>query len=357
MSKRRRVQDLSDEAEGSIFDAKSEKFYFNVYSDASVHERMLEDMTRTKAYQDAIFKFSDAIKGKVVADVGAGTGILSMFCIQAGAKKVYAVEASDMAEQARGVIKANGMSEQIDVMQCLVEDCDLPEMVDVIVSEWMGCMLLYESMWVSLLCARDKWLKPNGLMWPSVTELHLAPITNEGLWQEKKEIWDSVNENYGVNMSSMFPFAWTCLCRSVNIIVLSAENVLARGHVIAKFDMATVKISDLEHVKSDFSFASMGRGVLHGFAAWFTAAFDVRQNDSELNSVVLTTSPYNEPTHWEHSVMYIEHPVTVDQDDIISGNIKITTNKKYSRWLDVQLTCRVKDNPEFEQKYTMNDLS
>ena len=34
---------------------------------------------------------------------------------------VYAVEASDMAEQARGVIKANGMSEQIDVMQCLVE--------------------------------------------------------------------------------------------------------------------------------------------------------------------------------------------------------------------------------------------
>lgn len=49
-------------------------------------------------------------------------------------------------------------------------------MVDIIISEWMGYVLLYESMFDSVIDARDKFLKPDGLMFPSKASIHLAAI-------------------------------------------------------------------------------------------------------------------------------------------------------------------------------------
>lgn len=54
-------------------------------------QEMLKDVVRTKTYQNVIYKNDFLVKGKVVLDVGAGTGILSLFCAKAGAKHVYAV--------------------------------------------------------------------------------------------------------------------------------------------------------------------------------------------------------------------------------------------------------------------------
>ena len=49
-------------------------------------------------------------------DVGCGSGILSLFAAQAGAHKVYAVEASNMAKNAKKLIEANGFSSVIEVI-------------------------------------------------------------------------------------------------------------------------------------------------------------------------------------------------------------------------------------------------
>jgi histone-arginine methyltransferase CARM1 len=61
---------------------------------------MMQDYIRTSTYQRAILANLPDFKDKVVLDVGAGSGILSFFAIQAGARKVYAVEASTMAQHA-----------------------------------------------------------------------------------------------------------------------------------------------------------------------------------------------------------------------------------------------------------------
>lgn len=58
---------------------------------------MMQDYVRTNTYQRAMLSNTADFNGKVVLDVGAGSGILSFFAIQAGAKRVYAVEASNMA--------------------------------------------------------------------------------------------------------------------------------------------------------------------------------------------------------------------------------------------------------------------
>ncbi|KAK1359092.1 hypothetical protein POM88_043566 [Heracleum sosnowskyi] len=77
---------------------------------------------------------------------------------------------------ANEVVKANNVCETIIVLHGRVEDVEINEEVDVLISEWMGYMLLYESMLGSVITARDRWLKPGGLILPSTTTISLCQI-------------------------------------------------------------------------------------------------------------------------------------------------------------------------------------
>jgi histone-arginine methyltransferase CARM1 len=93
-------------------------------------ENMLQDSVRTGTYHAAVHQNAAAdFVGKTVMDVGAGSGILSYFSAQAGAARVYAVEASDMAENARMLIKANKFENVITIVKGKVEEISLPEKV------------------------------------------------------------------------------------------------------------------------------------------------------------------------------------------------------------------------------------
>merc|ERR1712194_591741 len=99
---------------------------------------MLQDDVRTKAYRDAILNNRQLFEGKIVLDVGAGTGILSLFAAQAGAKRVFAIERSDMAAVARKIASDSGLDSVVEVMNGLLEEIELPvPYVDIIISEWI----------------------------------------------------------------------------------------------------------------------------------------------------------------------------------------------------------------------------
>lgn len=68
---------------------------------------MLEDHKRTGSYFDAVMRNRKAFEGRVVLDVGTGSGILAIFAAKAGARKVYAVEATSMARSARNLAAGN----------------------------------------------------------------------------------------------------------------------------------------------------------------------------------------------------------------------------------------------------------
>ncbi len=70
------------------------------YARIQIHEDMIRDEARTESYRDAILQNRHLFEGKVVIDVGCGTGILSMFAVLAGARHVYAMEMSDIADMA-----------------------------------------------------------------------------------------------------------------------------------------------------------------------------------------------------------------------------------------------------------------
>ena len=142
-------------------------YYFGSYSSYYIHEEMLKDTIRTNAYRRAIEENPQCFKGKVVLDIGCGTGILSIFAARAGAKHVYAIDNAEIALYAREIVNRNNLSSQITVIKGKMEEITLPvKQVDIIISEWMGYFLLYESMLDSVLWARDKYLIKGGLMFP-----------------------------------------------------------------------------------------------------------------------------------------------------------------------------------------------
>ena len=154
--------------------------YFQFYGYLSQQQNMMQDFIRTSTYQKAILDNPIDFSGKVILDVGAGSGILSFFAQQSGAKRVrlfisykfsrelsfnfpqvYAVEASSIAVHAAKLVEANKVDDVIKVLSGKIEEIQLPEQVDVIISEPMGYMLLNERMLETFLHAK-KFLKPGG---------------------------------------------------------------------------------------------------------------------------------------------------------------------------------------------------
>ena len=157
----------------------SEDLYFDSYARTSIHKTMIQDSVRTNAYKNAILHNKHLFKDKVVMDVGCGTGILSMFAAKAGARRVIGVEKTDFAILARKVVMDNNLHRVVTILYGKVEEVELPDdvdKVDVIVSEWMGYCLFYESMLPSVLFARDKWLVKDGVIFPDIVRLYLIGI-------------------------------------------------------------------------------------------------------------------------------------------------------------------------------------
>lgn len=66
---------------------------------------------------------------------------------------------SNIIHQARVIVNDNNLSDKVTLIQGKMEEVVLPvDKVDIIISEWMGYFLLYESMLDTVLVARDKYL-------------------------------------------------------------------------------------------------------------------------------------------------------------------------------------------------------
>lgn len=167
---------------------------------------MLRDETRTHAYHSAFELMKVDFKDKLVMDVGAGTGILSIFAAKAGAKMVYAIEPSKTNELATKLIEENGLSDRIKVIKKKAEELivleDLPQ-VDIIISEWMGYCLLYEGMLPSVLYARDHFLVKGGLIFPERAKIFVAGVNDQAYKFYNDLFYQKEHNPYGVSLQAL----------------------------------------------------------------------------------------------------------------------------------------------------------
>ncbi|KAG8994028.1 hypothetical protein FRB93_001698 [Tulasnella sp. JGI-2019a] len=188
--------------------------YFESYSYNDIHALMIQDTVRTSSYARFVLSNPAIFRDAVVMDVGCGTGILSLFAARAGARRVFAIDASNVVEKARQNVKENNFENIITVVRAKVEDLEsLPDgiqFVDVIISEWMGYCCIYESMLDSVLIARDKFLrkdgtvvagedgedeketKGQGLMVPSQCRMEMALGDAKDIIRDRIKFWDDV---------------------------------------------------------------------------------------------------------------------------------------------------------------------
>ncbi|CAE7194571.1 PRMT10 [Symbiodinium natans] len=276
---------------------------------------MLEDAHRTGSYFDAITHNPASFRDKVVLDVGAGTCILSIFAAKAGAKQVYAVEATDMALRSRKIVEAQGLSHIIKVVQGTIETVALPCMVDVIISEWMGYFLLRESMLDSVLNARDRFLKPGGALFPSHATLFLAPVGPYKACREKQQTFDSERthfEDFNGSMLQWYGTDFSCMrdeflaeqrmyyLQTGMFVNLSPKQLAGSASPVLEIDLRKITIEELQAAKPLTCTMRVTKdGPLDGFVGYFDVAFRGSPENPVKEEVVLTTAPTTSThTHW-----------------------------------------------------------
>lgn len=311
------------------FDMTSSDYYFNSYAHFGIHEEMLKDSVRTTSYMRAILDNSHLFNGKTVMDVGCGTGVLSIFAAKAGAKKVYAVECSKIVDQARMIIEANGFSDVIEVLETKVEDMNLDDKVDIIISEWMGYFLFYESMLDTVLHARDHWLKEGGLMFPDKATLYVCAIEDAHYKSEKIDFWDNV---YGLNMSCIKNVALT----EPLVDTVEPEQVMTNVCAVLPLDTTTVKKDELAFAVP-FRLTAIRPDYAHALVVYFDVSFS-----HCLKPVSFVTGPNVKPTHWKQTVLYLDRALPMEPGETISGTLACRPNRKNPRDLDIAVEYEVK---------------
>ncbi|MFQ6112097.1 MAG: methyltransferase domain-containing protein [Nitrospinota bacterium] len=268
------------------------------------HNDMLKDRVRCESYRRAIHR--RVRPGDVVLDLGCGTGLLSFFACQAGARKVYAVEEQDIVHLAREAARRNRFSERIEFLQAFSLDLSLPEKVDIILSELIGFFVFDEGVLTYLIDARERFLKPGGKLLPERVELFMVPAARQPLWREVGR-WQ--RRAYGLDLGHLGEY----LAHNILVGRLEPKGFLSRPKSLGRVDFYRVKETSFE---GRARFRVEREGLLCGLGGWFELSL--------APGIGLSTSPLSPRTGWGSCLFPLMSPTPVGPGERVEVDFRAT---------------------------------
>lgn len=278
------------------------------------HASMLADRPRVEAYRRAIEQSVEP--GDVVVDLGAGTGVLSFIACQAGAARVYAIEAGPVVDLARELAAENGLGDRVVFLEDLSYRVELPERADVLITETLWNFGLGEGMIGFIADARERFLKPNARIIPTQVDMELAAVEEPGL---RGSLDDDSTDRDGLSFARLrhYRSAHVYTPRFEQDQLLSAVN---------RFPSVDVRTATDQEVGADVELVVERAGSLDGLGGWFAATL--------ADGVEVTNRPGDPDSavSWQHAFFPLARPVPVVPGDTISVNLRSAGNGAQWHW-------------------------
>lgn len=253
---------------------------FANYAGIEVHRRMLSDEVRIQTYGKALKQLVGP--DDVVIDAGSGSGVLATLAALAGAKKVYAVEMTDMAKAIPEVAKASGVGDRVEVIQGDIKTVDIPEKATIIVHELIGAWAFGEGFMPDLAVCAHRNLAEGGIIIPGAVTFWLAPMKTA----PKALLHPFRKREDGVDLTPL-------LAEARGRCSLIAADPADVGEAV-KVDHVTLPCG------TTFSGEIEVEGPCEALCGWF----DLHMAPD----LLLPTSPESPWTHWKQSIIPLSLP-------------------------------------------------
>ena len=246
--------------------------------------------TRLTQYERAIAAV--VRQGDVVLDLGTGSGLLAVLACRAGARRVYAIEASDAVQMGTLLTSTTEFAERIEFVHATSQEVALSEPVDVIVGDIHDTFGFQPGGLASIMDVRDRLLKPGGTLIPQATELMIAPLEAAALYAREIDVWNGCV--HGVGLSSIRPFAVS----HVHPGRFDSDQLLSPAAAIGTLDLA--RATSL-HFSGSAVTTIHRDGIAHGLCGCFvtTLAGDIRMGnvpgDSSTTNFAQAFFPFDQP--------------------------------------------------------------
>jgi protein arginine N-methyltransferase 1 len=286
-----------------------------------LHRMYLRDDVRNRAFATAIARH--VTPGSRVLDLGSGTGIWACVAAKAGAGKVVAVEFSDLAEHARRTAERNGVADVVEVIRADIRELALEREFDVVIHELIGGLVWEEDMIELTALARERWLRPGGVLFPGEVTVWMSPwrIAND---RPRRAEWTNT---CGLDFTHMYEAdlaQWRATRRPTSLHGLTGDGQLAAPVLVE-----TVRLGlggDPVPRELVFEVTAERDAIATGVLAFMTI---------DIGGEVIRTGPEDPPTNWGQLYIPADEPFKLEAGG--RYELRVVPNLVPSGW---EVGCR-----------------